>query len=456
MMARSDRSTSIRRRLLVWLLFPTVAVLVVGAISDYLTALPPFRDAYDQALLDSALVVAAHVSPDEQGHLHLSLPPDAEAVLRADSRDAIYFRVASADATFLAGDEDLPVPSHVDANPFHSDSTYRGEPVRLVTYRTYAGNQQLLVTVGETTHKRAVMRARILTNALLADSVEFAVILGFIWLGVRLSLSPLRTVEEQIAQRSARDLAPLRTDRVPIEIRRIVDALNRLFALVREGASNQRKFLDNAAHQLRTPLTGIQAQLELMYADEVEPTRRLQLQRILAGTQRLSCTTHQLLTLARADEAAVPSLEFEEVDLTSIVEATIVDCLSLAEIAAVDLGADLQPATVGGVSWLLSEAFKSLASNAIAHTPAGGSVTLSCGTRNGVAYLEVVDTGVGIPLAERNRVFERFFRASNARGAGSGLGLAIVKEVADSHGAALTIESNPAGMGTLVTLTFDN
>ncbi len=130
----------------------------------------------------------------------------------------------------------------------------------------------------------------------------------------------------------------------------------------------------------------------------------------------------------------------------------IADTLAAAEEAGIDLGAELQRATVRGVGWLLAEAVKALTSNALEHTPTGGSVTLRCGTEPGAAYVEVIDTGVGIPARERERVLERFFRASNARGSGSGLGLAIVKEVTELHGGALTIDSGPAAAGTRVRL----
>ena len=139
-------------------------------------------------------------------------------------------------------------------------------------------------------------------------------------------------------------------------------------------------------------------------------------------------------------------------ELTAIVEAVIADAIAGAEEAGIDLGAELQRATVRGIGWLLTEAIKALTHNALEHTPAGGSVTLRCGGDAGAAYIEVVDTGVGIPKPERERVLERFFRASNARGSGSGLGLAIVKEVTELHGGTLTIDTGPAAAGRRVRL----
>jgi two-component system sensor histidine kinase TctE len=284
--------------------------------------------------------------------------------------------------------------------------------------------------------------------------VVLGLILALIWNSVRMSLEPLRTVERQVSRRSARDLTPIAIGPVPAEIRSLVVALNRLFRLVRDTATSQRQFLDNAAHQLRTPLAGIQAQLELLCAEEHEPERLARLTRILDGARRLTRTTQELLTLARADESASPTWELEEVDLTSIVETAVADCLGSAEAGGIDLGGQTSAATVNGVDWLLAEAVKSLVGNAIVHTPSGGSVTVGCGVRDGVPYLEVVDTGEGIPPAERARVVDRFFRGSNARGDGSGLGLAIVKEVTTLHDGMLAIEDAPGGVGTCVRINF--
>jgi two-component system sensor histidine kinase TctE len=449
-MTAAEKSTSIRWRLFVTLFLPAAAVLVAGTVATYLRVLPPFTDAYDQALLESALAIAAHVRADDKGHLALSLPPDALAIVRADSKDSVFFRVSAADGSFIAGDVDLPDPTRLPGNRLQTYAEYHGMPVRLVGYRTYSGNYAFSVTMGETTHKRDQMRARLLSGAVVTDGVVLGVILSLIWFSVNRSLAPLRAVEDQISRRSAHDLTPVAVGDVPAEIRGVVAALNRLFVRVREGAQSQRRFLDNAAHQLRTPLTGIQAQLELMCGGEEDPSRRQRLERILDGARRLSRTTHQLLTLARADESASPRWDWEDVDLTVVAESVVADTWPIAQKAGVDLGAELQPAAVRGIAWLLGEAVKAVTTNAIEHTPAGGSVTVRCGADDEAAYVEVIDTGIGIPARERELVLERFFRASNARGSGSGLGLAIVKEVTELHGGTLTIGAGSGGSGTRV------
>jgi two-component system sensor histidine kinase TctE len=442
---------SIRRRLFVTLFLPAAAVLMAGTVSDYLLALPPYTDAFDQELLDAALVLAAHVEKDPAGRLTLSLPVDALAMLRAGSQDSLYFRVSRTDGTLIAGDADLPSPAESGSGV---DAEYRGADIRLIGHDDHVGKERINVAIAETTHQRDALRARILLTAVATDVVVLGLILALIWFSVHMSLHPLAKIEHQVAGRSPEDLTPISIGSVPAEIRSMIAALNRLFSLVYENAASQRRFLENAAHQLRTPLAGIQAQLELLAADESDAARKDRIGRILDGARRLGHTTQELLTLARADASANPGLKLEHVDLVSVMETAVTDSLAAAESSGVDLGAQLEPASVQGIDWLLGEAAKALVVNAIAYTPAGGSVTVRCGERDGAPYLEVSDTGVGIPPAERSRVVERFVRASNARGMGSGLGLAIVKDVATLHRANLMIESGPNGLGTTARIAF--
>jgi two-component system sensor histidine kinase TctE len=286
------------------------------------------------------------------------------------------------------------------------------------------------------------------------DICQLGLVLALIWIGVRLALGPLRTVEAQIASRSARDLTPLPRESVPTEIEGLVTALNRLFVTVRATSDAQRRFLESAAHQLRTPLTGLQVQLELLTEDPAAAPVRERLAPLLDATQRLAHTTQQLLALARSNEAANLRWEFTQLELSEIVETTVADRISAALGAGIDMGADTEPGTIQGVRWLLLEALSNLVNNAIAHTPAGGTITVRCGVSAGAEFLEVSDSGVGIPVDEREQVLGRFYRGSNARGAGSGLGLAIVAEVAQLHGASVSIDAGLEGKGTTVRISF--
>lgn len=455
MRMKNDPVPSVRKRLLALLLLPAVAVLVAGTLGDYFTATAPFSEAYDQALIDTAIALAGRVAPRSDGQPTLVLPPDAAAILRRDKIDSIYFRVSGPGGSLIYGDADLPELPGTGANPARGSVSWRGEPIRLVSYRTFAGPDTVTVSVGETLHKRNRAQAAVLTTAVAVDAAELGVILLLIWLGVRLALAPLGNVAAQIYRRSARDLAPLPIDRVPIEIRGVVEALNRLFARVTRASAEQRRFLESAAHQLRTPLTGIQAQLELLIDDAAEPSQQERLRLILDGARRLSHTTQQLLALARSDETAVLDRKFEEVDLATVVTTVVTERITSAFAKGIDFGADIEPAKISGVPWLLAEAVGNLADNALTYTPAGGCVTVRCG-HDPAPFLLVSDTGSGIPPGDRERVLDRFYRGGNARGDGSGLGLAIVQEVAQLHGATLSIDAGPDGEGTIVKLRFSD
>jgi two-component system sensor histidine kinase TctE len=446
----NERTLSIRRRLFTLLLIPASLVLAAGTLIDYLASRSPLRDAYDQALIDAAIAIAAYVESDAQGNATLTLSPHAIALLRSDSSDAIYFQVTGANGRYIAGDADLPQLHQTVGNPARGDTLYDGERIRMVAYRDMSSAGPIIVTVAETMHKRDHTLNRILSSALVVDAAQLSLVLLLIWLGVRLAMAPLHQVERQIGRRSPRDLAPLPTKTVPVEILSLVKTINRLFNVLRDTGSAQRRFLESAAHQLRTPLTGVQAQLELLAAEGAD-TR---LNRVLDATRRLAHTTHQLLTLARSDEAANLNWDFASVDLAQLVESVVAQRFATADLAGIDLGAQIEPAQVRGVAWLLEEALGNLVNNAIAHTPSGGSVTVQCGNEHDAAFLEIVDTGIGIPVAERKPVLERFFRGSNARGDGTGLGLAIVDEVAQLHGAGLAINAGPDERGTAIRLTF--
>lgn len=308
--------------------------------------------------------------------------------------------------------------------------------------------------VAATVKQSELVRRELLSTLIMTDLIELVAILALVWLGVSLALKPLHALRDQIARRSARELDPLSARTVPAEVRTLVDALNRLFRRIEDNSRAQRQFLESATHQLRTPLAGIQAQLELLIAEEYSGSKRDRLNLTLGATRRLSHTTQQLLALARSEHSASTYADFRNVDLARVIEASVADHVSRAVILDVDLGAELEPAEVYGIAWLLAEAANNLVDNAITYTPAGGSITVRCGTHGDRVFLEFVDTGAGIPADERERVTERFFRGSRSHGSGSGLGLAIVADVAQLHSATLSITAGADNRGTCVRLEF--
>lgn len=454
MTAPPDSAPSIRRRLLLLLLAPLTLLLGVGVLIDYVTGATPIRDAYDRALREDALAVAAHLrDEDGNGRIDADLPPQAIAVLRADSVDSIYYAVRDADNHLVSGDADLPAFAPQRDNPSFRDMQFRDTPIRIGTYETRVGNAAVTIAIAETTRKRAAATTRILTSIVLTDLLQLAGTLLLVWLGVRYGLRPLSALGLQIRQRSARDLAPLDAP-VPAEVQPLVNALNNLFDTVRTAARSQQQFLANAAHQLRTPLTGIIAQLELLARDPAAGALRERLLAMHEGSRRLAHTANQLLALARAEPTAIVSDDFQETDLTTLVADSVSQQLDRSLLAGIDLGADTQPARVVASAWLLRELLTNLVDNALKYTPRGGSITVRCGRRQGHPFLEVEDDGPGIAESERERVRERFYRAPQTGSEGCGLGLAIVEEIARAHDATLSIDRGSAGCGVRVSVAF--
>jgi two-component system sensor histidine kinase TctE len=453
-MKTSPERTSIRRRLLRLLVLPVAVVLLVGTAGDVFIGVGPIREAYDLALSDAALALALNVHVDASGRIDARVSQESLNILQTDSTDQVYFQISLPDGTLVAGNRDLPRAPLRAANPSYQTVAFRGEQVRLATYLDDTRAGPLVITVAETMNKRGKVRERLLSTALWSDVLELLAVLGLVWIGVRVAIKPLDHVSDQIARRSPSDLTPLPGAGVPQELQELIDRLNSLLATIDESGRAERQFLESAAHQLRTPLTGLLAQLDLLVADEVDAEKRTHLVFTRDAAQRLSRTTQQLLALARSEHRLHTYAESRTVDLAALAEACVSDHVERASRAGIDLGATLQPADVQGVSWLLTEALNNLVDNALAYTPAGGTVTVRTGALHDGVFLEVMDSGIGIPEAERGEVVARFFRGERSRGVGSGLGLAIVADVARRHAAVLDIGPGDNDMGTCVRLVF--
>jgi two-component system sensor histidine kinase TctE len=435
---------------------PIVALLGLGALLAYYPSIEPAEDAYDLALTDAGLALGERIRHD-MGRFTIDLSGAADQVLRTDKHDTIYYRVRAPDGTALAGDPDLPPPP-AGSEPVDGviayDSVYRGQQVRAVSMLVPCGGAICTVQVAETTNKRKRLVRSILFSSLLPEILIAAAMLVVVWFGVKRGLEPLARLSEQIDARSPRDLSPIDLAHAPAEARPLVRALNQLFERVTDANRNQQRFLENAAHQLRTPLAGLQAHTELALAQPVPEACRAELEQVHHATVRTVRLANQLLALARAEPGGVSPTQQGVVELRQMVEDAANEWVHRALALGVDLGFELGPGTVRGDPFLLREACANLVYNALEYSPGGGNVTVRTATRGKEVVLEVEDDGPGIPEAERERVLERFYRVAGTPGEGSGLGLAIVREIAITHGAALRIEQGPGGKGTRVALAF--
>lgn len=442
---------SIRRRLLVFLV--GILLLLVGAAAGiaYLVAVRAANDAYDRALLDPAIDLQQNLRMIG-GVPHLDLPPKAQEALMYDQADDVVFQIRAPDGTVIAGVADLPSASELTHGQHRFyDADYGGKNLRVAAL---LNEQNVLVQVGETRHKRNRLIGEILVAELLPTLLIALASIALAWVGIAHGLAPLARVRTELLGRSPHDLHPIPNDAAPVEIAPVIDAFNRLLGRLSEANAIQQRFLANAAHQLRTPLAGLQMHLELLLRRNQAPEERIELERVHKAVVQTGHMTNQLLALAKAESAPSTERKLEPVDLYQCVEAVAQQWVPNAIARKIDLGFALEHVVVPGDALLLTELLDNLIDNALRYTPEGGAVTVHCGARGSVPCLSVEDTGPGIPDAERSRVFERFHRVAGTKGEGSGLGLAIVKEIADRLLARVSIETPPSGHGARVVVRF--
>ena len=448
-------ASSVSRRLLGLLLLPLALLLGVGLFIDYRSGAATIEGAYDRVLRETAMAISVHLrDADGDGHIDADLPPQAIALLRSDSQDSIYYAVRTSSGVLVSGDADLLFAVPPAGETRFVDEKFRGAPIRVAAYAARAGRSTVAIAVAETLHKRENALRRILTSIVFTDLVQLIGTLALVWIGVRYGVRPLRALGEQIAQRSAHDLAPLQAAPVPTEVRPLVHALNALFETVRDAARAQQQFIADAAHQLRTPLSGIIAQLELLERETMPGELHARLRALHEGGVRLAHTANQLLALARSERTATTHEDFARVDLRQLAMDVVAQHLDRSLALGIDLGAETTRSHAMGSEWLLRELLGNLVDNALAYTPRGGRITVRSGADTGGAWLEVEDDGPGIPPAQRVRVRERFVRLPDSPGDGCGLGLAIVDEIAGGHDAVFMLDGGAGGRGLRARVTF--
>ncbi|AVR97272.1 sensor histidine kinase [Pseudoduganella armeniaca] len=425
---------SIRVRLLRWLIGPILLVHLAGGALVYALAWLPAQQAFDQGLLDTAHAVAASPRPAWQAP-------------RGGDSEAVYLAVRDPAGRLLAGDRDLP---RVAAYGQVVDALVRAEPVRLAQLRTPQGTT---VTLAKTLRQRGQAQAAIVRALLLLEAVLTLVSAALVWYAVTRGLRPLRHLRVALRARTADDVAPLAMDDVPAELEPVVRAVNGLLEQSAQGARARQDFLANMAHQLRTPLAGLQAQLDVLARGRAGTDDAATLALMRAATQRMTRQVSQLLALARAEPGQSGGRRPERVGLDQLLGESVQQFVEQAVAKHIDLGFELAPATVQGDRFQLRDLADNLIDNALRYTPTGGRVTVSCGRDVDGAFVSVEDNGPGIPPALRTAVFSRFVRLDE-HSAGTGIGLAIVREIAAAHGARVDIDTSAGGQGARFIVRF--
>jgi len=446
---------SLRLQLLQRLLPALIVLLLAGAVTAYWVAWRNATKAYDRALVDTALAIVEQLQQVD-GRLQLPLTQQARAILLLDKFDRVYYAVHGPGGELLDGVPGLPMPETDRAAPstgevsYYYDGILDGEPLRIAALQVKVAEQSVTVLAGETLIKRKALIREILLGMLLPEMLLTLACIGIVWFGVRAGLDPLLKMRQELAERSHEDLSPVQV-LVPEEIQPVATEINELLQRLDCSLTSQRNFVSDAAHQLRNPIAALQAQLEAALCGTAENERE-RFAGVQAAAHRLSHLVDQMLALARAE----PSLaQTHEVALEEVVRQVAENCLPRAIGRQIDLGFELVPLSVRGNPLLLQEMLGNLLDNALRHTPAGGSITVSCGSQGEFVWLQVEDSGSGIPESGWVRVLERFYQLPGSPQGGSGLGLAIVREIARQHGGdvAVGVSARLGGAAIRVTLS---
>lgn len=457
-MARA-KPYSLRRRLLLWLLVPLVALGLVALADTYNEAVDTANAVSDRVLAGSALAIAERVVVAEDGALEVDIPYVALEMLTSAAQDRVFYRV-DGPSGFITGYQTLPIIEGLEQEESgYTDASFRGEPIRLTSLSraasTGASSIPFVVTVAETT----IARTQLAQTILLRSALRLAILIGsaaaIVWLAVTFSLRPLYRLRDAIAERNPDDLHPIEQS-VPKEVRGLVDTVNSFMGRLGSALGAMRHFTGNASHQLRTPLTIIRTQLALASrAHSLEEAR--QAARIgdeaVAHAERVIA---QLLLLAKVDEAASDRLKsLDAVDLTALARQLTADRVTQAHAAGIDLGFEGEQALfVRGEPMLLSEMIRNLIENVLAYAGAGTEATVKVLDQGADVVLEVEDTGPGIPATEMENVRQRFVRGREGDKPGAGLGLPIVEEIASLFGGRLELLAGADGRGLRVRVSF--
>jgi len=498
---RTREQRSLFGEILDWMLAPLLLLWPMSVVLTWLVAQGIANKPFDRELGEMVRALSKEVSvrgaDGPRAQAVFKLPAGASEILHTDEADDIYYQVLGLRGEFLSGDSALPVPADEDrAAPGElrfRDDTIKGDSVRVaymwvnVSERTIesastsandrnadrnadrAAAALPLVQVAETLGKRSRLATEIIKGVILPQFVILPLAVLLVWLALARGIAPLNELQQRIRRRDIDDLSPIDEREAPEEVSPLVRAINDLLGRLDKSMRAQKHFLADAAHQLKTPLAGLRTQAELAQrqidAGQHDPQAlKKSLQQIARSSQSAAHMVNQLLAMARAEDQQHAS-QRQVVNLARLATETVRDFVPRALEKRIDLGYEgpepsgstLRPPSghesatlarhpqgplVVGHALLLRELIRNLVDNALLYTPAGGTVTVRVvdDPFGQVVVLQVEDSGPGIAPAEREQVFQPFYRSLGTNVDGSGLGLAIVREIALQHGAEVTLE----------------
>jgi len=428
---------SIRKKLLRWLLIGQLLAVSVAGIITFVYVRSEIEDMFDDRLRQ----IAYSVPPSD----NFVFPTSPELKSLRDDDDDIVIQIWTAEGRLL-----LQL-NHREGTPALAEEGFGNHWSKGNLWRSFVLRRgDRLVQVSQSFSARLEVSTDVALGAIAPALVLVMVLGGLVWVAIGRGLRPLAELANALKRRRPYSLEPLATVGHPDEIRPLVTALNELLKRLDDALQAQRKFVADAAHELRTPLTAVQLQAQLLQRATGEEERHQALDQIRAGTARAGHLVHQLLTLARM-EPEDRQRPFGPVDLSALMKSVVGEHAATALSRELDLGVGRdEPLVISGDAESLRVMLGNLVDNAVRYTPPGGRVDVSLKKTDGCARFEVMDTGKGIPAAERSQVFARFYRRPGTQELGSGLGLAIVQEVVVRHGGKIMLDDGDNGIGLKV------
>ena len=452
-MAGSTTSLSLRRSLLLGILLPVLLFVVVDTVSLYRQALSAVNTAYDRTLLASAKAIGEQLDIEGEGNqarLRALLPYAALEAFEADNRSRMVYRVSDAKGVWVDGDADLtawhgtlpnqgPYAALVD---FYDDS-FRGDAVRVaVLLQPVASGRErtmAMVQVAETLELRRTLARQILVDTLQRQAILITVITAVVLIVVQRVTRPVRRLSSNLQQRSEDDLTPLEASDLPREIRPLTDATNQVMQRLQHLLDHQKRFVRDAAHQLRTPLAVLKVQVQSALRGDVGQTEALQ--EIQVTLDRAIQLANQMLSLAKVEQVKQQQ-DFAPMDWSDAVRAVALDVAPLIADKDLDFDIHTMPCRVHAHEWMLREMARNLLHNAVRLTPHGGRLSVQMALADGAAELTIHDSGPGISDELRMRLFQPF--AAGHAHSGSGLGLTITREMVKALGGSIQLTNRYA------------
>ncbi|CAM4233451.1 sensor histidine kinase [Comamonas aquatilis] len=463
---------SLRRLLLTGILLPVVLLIALNAWSLYQQTLASLHTAYDRTLLASAKSISEEIDVqgfDENAHLRAIVPYSALEIFEADNQSRMFYRVSNLDGELISGFEELPMwrgkipprPPYAALVDFYDDH-FRGRPVRVAVLlqpvASFNGRGMAVIQVAETLELRETLALQILRDTLIRQALLVLVVALIVVIVVQRATRPIRQLSHDVRERAQGDLSPLSAPEAPREMQPLLDATNQTMDRLRLLLSNQKRFVRDASHQLRTPLAVLKAQVQSAQRGDIPPMQALA--EINTTVDRATRVANQMLALAKVEQLRQEDRSASKPAVVCLLDEVVRDvALELSPLIAehdMDFAIETQPCPTAAHEWMLRELTRNLLHNAIRHTPQGGRLQIDVRAQDQQARLSIIDSGSGIDNELAQRLFQPF-SAGNAR-SGSGLGLAICQEIAQTLGGHIelrnlhSVEGDVAGLQALVQL----